>query len=160
MKVDFRIRTWSYGQHFTVSLFANESRLTSKKKESYLVSILLVTFFLLLLCPYVINILNYPEYDLFRLSTVDYLVFLFVFCPYFVPRCSESKTITIGSWRIASLKKIQKSHAFNINTEFRLLKMMLWPVATYGFETLTFNKDAAKSLEWEYLKTRLHIRLM
>ena len=41
----------------------------------------------------------------------------------------------------ASLKKIWKSHSIPISTKIRLMKALVWPVATYGCESSTLRKN-------------------
>jgi len=41
----------------------------------------------------------------------------------------------------ASLQKIWKSHSIPISTKIRLLKALLWPIATYGCESWTLRKN-------------------
>ena len=41
----------------------------------------------------------------------------------------------------ASLQKIWKSHSIPISTKVRLLKALVWPVATYGCESWTVRKN-------------------
>jgi len=40
----------------------------------------------------------------------------------------------------ASLQKIWKSHSIPISTKIRLMKALVWPVATYGCESWTRRK--------------------
>ena len=55
---------------------------------------------------------------------------------------NETRTrLAKGAYLSASLKKVWKSHDININTKIRLWKALVWPVATYGFETLTLKKE-------------------
>ena len=41
----------------------------------------------------------------------------------------------------ASLQKIWKSHSIPISTKIRLMKALVWPVATYGCESWTLRKN-------------------
>jgi len=41
----------------------------------------------------------------------------------------------------ASLQKIRKSHSIPISTKIRLMKAIVWSVATYGCETWTLRKN-------------------
>jgi len=41
---------------------------------------------------------------------------------------------------VASLQKIWKSHSIPISTKIRLMKALVWPVATYGCESWTLRK--------------------
>jgi len=41
----------------------------------------------------------------------------------------------------ASLQKIWKSHSIPISTKMRLMKALVWPVATYGCESWTLRKN-------------------
>ena len=41
----------------------------------------------------------------------------------------------------ASLQKIWKSHSIPISTTIRLMKALVWPVATYGSESWTLRKN-------------------
>jgi len=41
----------------------------------------------------------------------------------------------------ASLRKIWKSHSIPISTKIRLMKALVWPVATYGCESWTLRKN-------------------
>jgi len=45
----------------------------------------------------------------------------------------------------ASLQKIWKSHSIPISTKIRLMKSLLWPVATYGCESWTLRKNEETS---------------
>jgi len=40
-----------------------------------------------------------------------------------------------------SLQKIWKSHSIPISTKIRLVKVLVWPVATYGCESWTLRKN-------------------
>jgi len=41
----------------------------------------------------------------------------------------------------ASLQKIRKNHSIPISTKIRLIKALVWPVATYGCESWTLKKN-------------------
>ena len=41
----------------------------------------------------------------------------------------------------ASLQKIWKSHSIPISTKIRLMKVLVWPVVTYGCESWTLRKN-------------------
>jgi len=41
----------------------------------------------------------------------------------------------------ASLQKIRKSHSILIATKIRLMKALVWPVATYGCESWSLRKN-------------------
>ena len=47
----------------------------------------------------------------------------------------------------ASLQKIRKSHNIPISTKIRLMKALVWPVATYGCESWTLRKNEETSLD-------------
>jgi len=47
----------------------------------------------------------------------------------------------------ASLQKIWKSHSIPISTKIRLMKVLVWPVATYGCESWTARKNEETCLE-------------
>jgi len=47
----------------------------------------------------------------------------------------------------ASLQKILKSHSIPISTKIRLMKALVWPVATYGCESWTVRKNEETSLD-------------
>ena len=47
----------------------------------------------------------------------------------------------------ASLQKIWKSHSIPISTKIRLMKALVWPVATYGSERWTLRKNEQTRLE-------------
>jgi len=47
----------------------------------------------------------------------------------------------------ASLQKIWKSHSMPISTKIRLMKALLWPVATYGCESWTLRKNEETRLD-------------
>jgi len=47
----------------------------------------------------------------------------------------------------ASLQKIRKSHSIPISTKIRLMKALVWPVATYGCESWTLRKNKETRLE-------------
>jgi len=47
----------------------------------------------------------------------------------------------------ASLQKIWKSHSIPISTKTRLMKALVWPVATYGCESWTLRKNEETYLD-------------
>jgi len=47
----------------------------------------------------------------------------------------------------ASLQKIWKSHNIPISTKIRLMKALVWPVATYGCEGWTLRKNEETRLD-------------
>jgi len=47
----------------------------------------------------------------------------------------------------ASLQKIWKSHSIPISTKIRLMKELVWPVATYGCESWTLRKNEETYVE-------------
>jgi len=47
----------------------------------------------------------------------------------------------------ASLQKIWKSHSIPISTKIRLMKALVWPVATYGCESWTLRKNEEARLD-------------
>ena len=47
----------------------------------------------------------------------------------------------------ASLQKIWKSHNIPISTKIRLMKALMWPVATYGCESWTLRKNEETRLD-------------
>ena len=47
----------------------------------------------------------------------------------------------------ASLQKIWKSHNIPISTKIRLMKALVWPVATYGCESWTLRKNEETRLD-------------
>jgi len=47
----------------------------------------------------------------------------------------------------ASLQKIWKSHSIPISTKIRLIKALVWPVATYGCESWTLRKNEETRLD-------------
>jgi len=47
----------------------------------------------------------------------------------------------------ASLHKIWKSHSIPISTKIRLIKALVWPVATYGCECWTLRKNEETRLD-------------
>jgi len=47
----------------------------------------------------------------------------------------------------ASLRKIWKSHRIPISTKIRLMKALVWPVATYGCESRTLRKNEETRLD-------------
>ena len=47
----------------------------------------------------------------------------------------------------ASLQKIWKSHNVPISTKIRLMKALVWPVATYGCESWTLRKNEETRLD-------------
>ena len=52
-----------------------------------------------------------------------------------------------GEAILASLQKIWKSHSIPISTKIRLLKVLVWPVVTYGCESWTLRKNEETRLE-------------
>jgi len=46
-----------------------------------------------------------------------------------------------------SLQKIWKSHSIPISTKIRLMKAVVWPVATYGCERWTLRKNEETHLD-------------
>jgi len=47
----------------------------------------------------------------------------------------------------ASLQKIRKSHSILIATKIRLMKALVWPVATYGCESWSLRKNEETRLD-------------
>jgi len=47
----------------------------------------------------------------------------------------------------ASLQKIWKSYSIPISTKIRLMKAIVWPVATYGCESWTLRKNGETLLD-------------
>ena len=47
----------------------------------------------------------------------------------------------------ASLQKMWKSHSIPISTKIRLMKALVWPVATYGYESWTLRKNEQTRLD-------------
>jgi len=47
----------------------------------------------------------------------------------------------------ASLQKIWKGHSIPISTKIRLMKALVWPVATYGCESWTLRKNEETRIE-------------
>jgi len=47
----------------------------------------------------------------------------------------------------ALLQKIWKSHSIQISTKIRLMKALVWPVATYGCESWTLRKNEETRLD-------------
>jgi len=47
----------------------------------------------------------------------------------------------------ASLQKIWKSHSIPISTKIRLMKVLVWPVATHSCESWTIKKDGETHLD-------------
>jgi len=47
----------------------------------------------------------------------------------------------------ALLQKIWKSHSIPISTKMRLMKVLVWPVATYGCESWTLRKNEEARLD-------------
>ena len=48
----------------------------------------------------------------------------------------------------ASLQKIWKSHSIPISTKIRLIKVLVWPVATYGCESWTLSQKEWRNTSW------------
>jgi len=57
----------------------------------------------------------------------------------------------------ASLKKIWKSHSIPISTKIRLMKALVWPIATYGCESWTLRKHEETCLEAFDMKSQRKI---
>jgi len=55
----------------------------------------------------------------------------------------------------ASLQKIWESHSVPISTKIRLMKALVWPVATYGCESWTLRKNEETHLEAFEMKLQL-----
>ena len=47
----------------------------------------------------------------------------------------------------ASLPKIWKSHSIPVSTKIRLMKALVWPVATYGCESWTLGNNEETRLD-------------
>ena len=47
----------------------------------------------------------------------------------------------------ASLQKIWRTHSIPISTKIRLMKALVWPVATYGCESWTLRKNEETRLD-------------
>jgi len=61
---------------------------------------------------------------------------------------TEYRTIlNTGQAIVASLQKVWKSHSIPISTEIRLMKAVVWPVATYGCESWTLKKNEEARLD-------------
>ena len=58
-----------------------------------------------------------------------------------------STTLNRGQTIEASLQKIWKSHGIPISTKRRLMKALVWPVATYGCESWTLRKNEETCLD-------------
>jgi len=56
-------------------------------------------------------------------------------------------TLNIGQAIGASLQKIRKSHNIPISTKIRLMKALVWPVATYGCESWTLRQNDETRVE-------------
>ena len=52
----------------------------------------------------------------------------------------------------ASLQKAWKSHSIPISTKIRLMKALVWPVATYGCESWTLRKNEETRLDASEMK--------
>jgi len=52
---------------------------------------------------------------------------------------------------VASLQKTWKSHSIPISTKIRLMKVLVWSVATYGCESWTFRKNEETRLGAEMI---------
>ena len=52
----------------------------------------------------------------------------------------------------ASLQKARKSHSIPISTKIRLIKTVVWPVATYGCESWTLRKNEETRLDASEMK--------
>ena len=60
----------------------------------------------------------------------------------------------------ASLQKIWKSHYIPISTKIRLMKALMWPVATYGCESWTLRKNGETRLDaFEMKGLRMMLRV-
>ena len=62
----------------------------------------------------------------------------------------------------ASLQKIWKSHSIPISAKIRLMKALVWPVATYGCESWTLRKNEEtriEAFEMKGLRKVLHVSL-
>jgi len=57
----------------------------------------------------------------------------------------------------ASLQKIWKSHSIPISTKIRLMKVLVWPVATYGGKSWTLGKKEETHLDASGLKKTLRV---
>src|ERR1043165_8407396 len=51
-----------------------------------------------------------------------------------------------GKGTMASLKNIWKNHGISVITKTRLMKALIWPVATYGCEGWTIKKSDEKRI--------------
>jgi len=60
----------------------------------------------------------------------------------------------------ASVKKIWKSYSIPISTEIRLMKALVWPVATYGCESWNLRKNEETRLDALEMKGLGEIRLV
>jgi len=64
----------------------------------------------------------------------------------FCTRLNRGQAIT------ASLQKMWKSHSIPISTKIRLMKVLVWPVVTYGCESWTLRKNEQTHLEATEMK--------
>jgi len=72
---------------------------------------------------------------------------------------TEFRTRLNGGQAIgASLHKIWKSHRIPISTKIRLMKALVWPVATYGCESWTLRKNEETRLDAFEMKGLRKIR--
>ena len=60
---------------------------------------------------------------------------------------TEFRRLNRGQAVGASLQKIWKSHSIPISTKIRLIKALVWPVATYGYESWTLRKNEETRLD-------------
>ena len=60
---------------------------------------------------------------------------------------TEFRTRLNGQAIGASLQKIWKSHSIRISTKIRLMKALVWHVATYGCERWTLRKNEETRLD-------------
>ena len=68
----------------------------------------------------------------------------FIRLPYAHNKCAR---LNRGQAIEASLQKIWKSHSTPISTKIRLMKALVWPVATYGCESWTLRKNEETRLD-------------
>jgi len=65
----------------------------------------------------------------------------------FHTRLNKGQAIWGEGCAMESLQKIWKSHSIPISTKIRLMKALVWPVATYGYESWTLRKNEETRLE-------------
>ena len=66
--------------------------------------------------------------------------------------------LAIGQKAETGMKQIWKSHSIKLTTKVRLMKALVWPVATYGCESWTMRKRDEQRIEAFEIKCKRRLK--